>query len=853
MGNINPFFNCPQVMNESSFQSMKRLFSENAVRKIRDEIAACGGNEVFFLGKTDESQVVVGVEALARGSRDAVAAIMINVSFGDVVIHNHPSGNLTPSRADLEIAAILGNQGVGFYIVDNQVEQTYQAVSPFVRKKVEYLSLPEIDSYFCPEGFLAASLFGYEHRAEQTRMAFAVSEAFNGDRVAMIEAGTGTGKSLAYLLPAAIWAKRNRERVVISTNTINLQEQLTGKDIPFLQKYGKISFRAALIKGRGNYLCLRKLQAQKDEQGLFHDEKNELKAIIEWCANTTSGARDDLGFIPKDEVWEEVCCEGDQCARVKCSYYGKCYYYNSRRSAAGADLLIVNHALLMADLALRQQTGSSSTAILPPFQRLIIDEAHHLEDVATGHLSSQITRQSLIKLFGKLQHPRKPERGLLPKMSFSLATEMPEGFDALYQEIAMLLEKELLQPLPGLVETVTKEMDAIGFALTGHLKHADSRGGELKLRLTPSVQATDFWEESGERIRSLADKLQSYSASLGKLLKSIVNLPEKPAERIAGVVTDIRGITGRIEGVARALFHFVAVDDSVCRWFEMKKWGKGLTVRICSSPLDVAPTLKKALFDQFRTVVLTSATLAVGDGFHYLSQRCGISLLPSVRVTELQLASPFDYRSQAFAGVPADMPEPSDRNFEAAASLFILESLSISQGKGFVLFTSYDLLKKVYTRIAPSLENMGLHPMRQGEANRHLLLTRFRSSQGGVLFGTDSFWEGVDVQGEALELVIITRLPFRVPTEPVLEARAEHIAASGGDPFIEYTVPQAVIKFKQGFGRLIRSKGDRGAVLILDSRVLSRGYGRLFLRSLPDLEIVSAEGKEVLKRLQEFF
>ncbi len=502
MGNINPFFNCPQVMNESSFQSMKRLFSENAVRKIRDEIAACGGNEVFFLGKTDESQVVVGVEALARGSRDAVAAIMINVSFGDVVIHNHPSGNLTPSRADLEIAAILGNQGVGFYIVDNQVEQTYQAVSPFVRKKVEYLSLPEIDSYFCPEGFLAASLFGYEHRAEQTRMAFAVSEAFNGDRVAMIEAGTGTGKSLAYLLPAAIWAKRNRERVVISTNTINLQEQLTGKDIPFLQKYGKISFRAALIKGRGNYLCLRKLQAQKDEQGLFHDEKNELKAIIEWCANTTSGARDDLGFIPKDEVWEEVCCEGDQCARVKCSYYGKCYYYNSRRSAAGADLLIVNHALLMADLALRQQTGSSSTAILPPFQRLIIDEAHHLEDVATGHLSSQITRQSLIKLFGKLQHPRKPERGLLPKMSFSLATEMPEGFDALYQEIAMLLEKELLQPLPGLVETVTKEMDAIGFALTGHLKHADSRGGELKLRLTPSVQATDFWEESGERIRS---------------------------------------------------------------------------------------------------------------------------------------------------------------------------------------------------------------------------------------------------------------------------------------------------------------------------------------------------------------
>jgi ATP-dependent DNA helicase DinG len=840
-------------MKGSIFQFMKQLYSENVLRKIRDEIKACSGNEVFFLGKTDESQVVASVEPLARGSKDAVAAIMINVSFGDVVIHNHPSGNLTPSRADLEIAAILGNQGVGFYIVDNLVEQTYQAVSPFVRKKLEYLSLPEIDSYFAPEGFLAANLFGYEHRDEQTRMAFAVSEAFNGDRVAMIEAGTGTGKSLAYLLPAAIWAKRNRERVVISTNTINLQEQLTGKDIPFLQKYGKISFRAALIKGRGNYLCFRKLLAHKDEQGLFHDEKSELQAIIEWSGKTSSGARDDLGFIPKDEVWEEVCCEGDQCARVKCSHYGKCFYYNSRRSAAGADLLIVNHALLMADLALRQQSGSSSTAILPPFQRLIVDEAHHLEDVATGFLSSQITRHSLIKLFNKLQHPRKPERGLLPKLSFSIATEMPDGFVALQQEIAVLLEKELLQTLPALIETVTKEMDGIGYALTGHLKPVDGRGGELKLRLTPSVQATDFWEESVERIRSLAVKLQNYAASLGKLLKSISRLPEKPAERIAGAVTDIRGITGRIEGAAMALMHFIAADESVCRWFEMRKWGKGLTVRICSSPLDVAPTLKKALFDQFRTVVLTSATLAVGDKFDYLSRRCGVTLLPSVRVTELQLESPFDYRNQAFAGVPSDMPEPSAREFEAAASEFILESLRISQGRGFVLFTSYDLLKRVYNRIAPSLENMGLHPMRQGETNRNLLLNRFRESQGGVLFGTDSFWEGVDVQGEALEMVIITRLPFRVPTEPVLEARAEHIAASGGDPFIEYTVPQAVIKFKQGFGRLIRSKGDRGAVLILDSRVLSRGYGRLFLRSLPDLEIVTAEGKEVLARLQEFF
>jgi len=832
---------------------MKRLFTENTLEKMRREIEACGGNEVFFLGRTDESQLVVDVEALARGSRDAVAAIMISASFGDVVIHNHPSGNLTPSRPDLEIASALGNQGVGFYIVDNGLEQCYQAVSPFARKKLEYLSLGEIESNFAPGGVLAANLAGYEQRDEQTRMAFAVAEAFNGDRVAMIEAGTGTGKSLAYLLPAALWAKRNKERVVVSTNTINLQEQLTGKDIPFLQKHGGIDFRAVLIKGRGNYLCLRKLNSHREEPGLFPEERSELQAIIDWSESTSSGCRDDLSFIPRDEVWEELCCEGDQCGRVKCRYYSRCYFYSSRRTAAAADILVVNHALLMADLSLRQQTGFSSTAILPPFQRLIVDEGHHLEDVATSHLSSQVTRVGILKLLAKLQHPRKQERGLLPQLSASFSREMPEGFDELYIEISTILEEEIVQVMPGLVERVGKDMDAIAFALSGYLRSADGAKGEQKLRLTPAVYASDFWEEALERIRLLAEDLTRFAASLVKLLKSLRQLPDRPAERMAGLLVDLRGLSCRVEVTVQALHHFIGHGESVCHWFEVKKGGKGLAVRLCSSPLDVAPSLKSSLFDQLRTVVLTSATLAVGERFDYLARRTGISLLPAVRVSELLLASPFDYASQAFVGVPSDMPEPTGREFEAAAAAFILRSLQISMGRAFVLFTSYDLLRRIHARLAPKLEGMGLVPLRQGDASRHLLLSRFKQTAGAVLFGTDSFWEGVDVQGEALELVIITRLPFRVPTEPILEARTEYIAANGGDPFMEYTVPQAVIKFKQGFGRLIRSKGDRGGVLILDSRVLTRNYGRIFLRSLPEVDVVAAGGDEVLTRLQEFF
>lgn len=833
--------------------AMQRYFSDKVLTEIRQEITACGGNEVFFIGRTDAAKIVVEVEALARGNSDAVAAIMISASFGDIAIHNHPSGNLTPSGADLEIASVLGNQGVGFYIIDNAATHCYQAVSPFAARKVEQIPLAEIDAYFAPGGVIAANLANYEQRSEQSRMAFAVAEAFNADRVTMIEAGTGTGKSLAYLLPAALWTKLNQEKVVISTNTINLQEQLTGKDIPFLQKYAGMNFKSALIKGRGNYLCIRKLNAHREQPELFPDAGSEFKAIIEWSSTTATGARDDLGFVPKSEIWEELCCEGDQCGRAKCRHYNKCHYYTSRRGAAGADILIVNHALLMADLALRQQTGQNSTSILPPFQRLIIDEAHHLEDVATASLSSQVTRHGLLKLLAKLRNPRRADRGLLPQLSATIMTELPDCFDELYLSLSKLLDEALIPGLPALIECVDREMDGLALALEGHLQPAERSKGEMKLRLTADVYASGFWKEALKRILNLAGELSGYASLMRRVLNGLRALPEKPSDKLAGLMVDVKGVAGRIEAAAEALNLFTGHEAGICRWFEMKKGPKGLVLRICSSPLDVAPSLKNVLFDSFRSVVLTSATLAVGGKFDYLATRTGIALLPTVRVSELLLASPFDYEKQALVGVPSDMPEPTDRSYELAVSAFIVKALAKVTGGTFILFTSYELLKRIYNRIAPQLGDMGLLPMRQGETGRHHLLAKFKSAGSGVLFGTDSFWEGVDVQGEALETVIITRLPFRVPTEPVQEARSEYISASGGDPFMDYTVPQAVIKFKQGFGRLIRSSGDRGAVLILDSRVLNRGYGRIFLKSLPDVKVSALSGNLLIEELQKHY
>ena len=685
-------------------------------------------------------------------------------------------------------------------------------------------------------------------------MCFAVAEAFNGGRIAVIEAGTGTGKSLAYLLPAIFWSLRNNERVVVSTNTINLQEQLIRKDLPFLQSVMKENFRAVLVKGRSNYLCLRKLEAVKLEPALFPDgHAAELQAIIDWSAKTAEGCRSDLSVTPRDEVWEELACEADQCGRVKCPWYGHCFFYAARREAAGADLLVVNHALLMADVAVRSETGYESSAVLPPFSRLIFDEGHHLEDVATNFLSSQVSRNGLLKLLAGLQNPRKIQKGLLPRLSGLLSREIPEALEACFMELSGIVETVLIPQRLTLADAVTATMDAMALGLLEQLGVSKERHGEYKLRLTAAVYGTGFWREVEERAEGLARLIVAYVAALNGLFRACEKLPDEVLEKLSGVLTDLKGIRGRLESTMENLTAFTAREEGFCRWFELKSGGRGMTLKLCVSPLEIASSFKTSVLDRFRTVVVTSATLAVGEKFDFLRKRTGIALAAPERVSELLLASPFDYQRQAFVGIPSDIAEPTVPSFDAILEPHLLEALLISQGRAFVLFTSYDLLRRVYDRVAVRLTAEGLTPLRQGEMNRHLLLTRFRKEKNAVLFGTDSFWEGVDVKGKALELVIITRLPFRVPTEPVLEARSEHIAAEGGDPFMEYTVPQAVIKFKQGFGRLIRSRDDRGGVLVLDSRVLSKNYGRIFLRSLPEVEKVSGPGMEVYRRMREFF
>ncbi len=825
---------------------------------LREAIHETGGNEVFGLGHTDDQLCVDDVEILARGNQDSVPAILQVCRHGDVVIHNHPGGNLEPSAQDIAIAGQLGSLGVGFYIVDNDVENLYRVVEAFSPPADIHLSPGEVAGHFAPDGCIGSALADYEERPEQLRMALAVTECFNQDAISLIEAGTGTGKSLAYLVPAVLRSLAGRERIVISTNTINLQEQLLRKDLPLLQRATGLEFKVALVKGRSNYLCMRRLDTAMAEPGLFDQEHtSELAALHTWAGQTRDGSKEDLSFVPRDTLWSEVCCEADQCSRARCRYFHTCFFHQSRRQAAHADILIVNHALLLADLSLRHSTDNyAALAVLPPFSRLILDEAHHLEEVATRYFSAQVTRFSYARILNRLRHPRKAERGLLPRLLQQLGRELSDTQDTLYQTLHETIETLTSNGL-ALLERAINDLEQAGEELAKALGRQIRDREEIRQRLTETILINPAWQETARRLRALARATSEHAGQIEALLKQLKKLPEEPRDKLDSTTTDLAGIFSRLNILAENLFACTADDPASCRWFEISLGrigrGEGIIARFCSAPLEVAGLLREAMIDRMNSVVMTSATLTVAGRFTFLRQRIGLAEMEEKRLYELLLDSPFDFDRQALLGVPTDLPEPGHPNFADAARDLIEQALLRADGRSFVLFTSYSLLRRIHDELAPGLSARGFRVMRQGEQTRHRLLEQFSQDPTSILFATDSFWEGVDVPGRSLEQVIIVRLPFRVPTEPVLEARAEAISQAGGDPFMEYTVPQAVIRFRQGFGRLIRNKTDRGVVLILDNRVVRRGYGRLFLQSLPQVPVVKQPQDVLLTAMTDFF
>ena len=832
--------------------SAERLAS--AVRdRLRVEITAAHGREVSFVASLDANGTIVDARVVARGTVDAVLALPGSARRGEMLLHNHPSGVLEPSGADLSVAARLHDDGVGFGIVDNEVTELYVVVECPRAQALERLDPVAVARLLAEDGPVAAEVGGFEDRPAQRDMAAYIADVYNDGGVALLEAGTGVGKSFAYLVPALLWAQANGERTIVSTNTINLQEQLAGKDLPILARALATTAHEptfALLKGWRNYLCLARLeQARGAQESLFEsDRRAELEAIAAWAGSSADGSLADLTDEPSDDVWDAVAAESDLCTRLKCPHFERCFVFQARRRAAEADVVVVNHHLLASDLAVRLAADNwLEAAVLPPYRRLILDEAHHIEDVAAAHLGAQVSQLGVQRLLGRLE---RGGRGLLP----ALHAELTARDDLLSGASRDLLEQQLLDAL----RAARRGAEELFARLSARLERESSGpGGQLMLRLTEAFADDPVWPEG------LDVALDNLLVAFDSLRDGVETIADRLAlqdadDRPVGLIGELRGVVRRLDLAARGLTAALrpgrdAVVGASVRWLE-RRGKRTHTLGLAAVPLDLAPILKEALFDRVETVVLTSATLAAGGDFAFLEERLGLGLPPGrVSVREI-LPSPFDFPSQCLFGIPTDLPEPRDDTggHDAAVARVLHELAQASDGGVFCLLTSHGALRRTTDAVRQLVG--GRWPLLvQGEDQRDRLLRKFREAGSAILLGTDSFWEGVDVPGRALRVLIIAKLPFKVPSEPLTAARVERLEQQGLDGFTHYLVPHAALKLKQGFGRLIRSKSDVGAVVLLDRRVVTKRYGSMVLEGLPRATRAVGNWEDVRTECEEFF
>lgn len=722
--------------------------------------------------------------------------------------------------------------------------------------EIHPLDVEEITEILSPGGIFSQYLDNFELRNEQIEMLQAVTNAISGSQHLMVEAGTGIGKSYAYLIPAALWSTKNNSRVVISTNTINLQDQLMDKDIPDVKKALGIDLRAAVMKGRSNYLCPRRLQALRHRKPRDVSELRLLGKVLVWLESGGSGLLNELTLTgpAEKEAWVRISAQDESCNMEACvsRMGGGCPYFHARQSALNAHIIVVNHALLLSDVV-------ANNRVLPEYKYLIVDEAHHLEDASTNALSYRVTRREIERLFSELGGVNS---GVLGR-TLEITEKHLKPSDQAGAEKMVGKASDLAFRAENTFRTFFVQLDAF---------LEDERDGRplgeygQKVRVVPSTHTIPIWSEVEISWDAAAQPVDSLRKMLDQLHHDLADEIQMNDEEIEVLLGDLASIVRRLQEVHRFINAMIFdLDPGYIYWIEVDFRFRKLTLNF--APLHIGTLMENFLWHTKESVVITSATLTtiereddyeysqinandydelVGDSddyeidgsFHYIKSRLNVD-----EAEELLLGSPFDYRKSTRFFIPIDMPEPSDIHaYQQYLSRAISRTAKATSGRMLVLFTSYKQLRATSQVITPLLAKDQIQVFEQGGgASASSLLESFKNADRAVLLGTRSFWEGVDVPGPALSVLVITKLPFDVPSDPIISARSETF----GNPFYEYTVPEAILRFRQGFGRLIRTQSDRGVVAVLDRRVLSKKYGPLFLKSLPIPE------KEMVKKTIE--
>ena len=818
---------------------IKDRFSKESLQTIKKYLEEQNNKSMIFKATFDEDELIQEPFFLSLYKKKSFEETLTKVARNEVVIRTTKPNQLYPSDMELELSEELyTRRNIAYCLLSSDLDDFY-----FVQD-IDRIFLEDIDikNYFSKDGILAKEIKGFEYRQEQEEMAQYIQEAINEDRKIIVEAGTGTGKTLAYLIPAIKWAVANKKKVIIATNTINLQEQLLLKDIPLAKSIIKDEFSYVLVKGRNNYVCKRlfnELALGKNiDIGTFSIEAREqIEYILKWGNKTKTGDKAELPFEVYPDVWELVQSTTELCLGKKCPYRKECFYMKTRMEKMEADILISNHHVFFADLNVRAETDfDSEYLILPRYDMVIFDEAHNIESVARSYFSVEVSKISFTRLLNRIyqrKNKRKKEKSALIRVEDTIDEKDLEDsqqyidlLNTLKEEISILqnIGDEYFDEIRKIYETNTE----------APIKKSLNNFEMTKSRFL-------------ENLREKKDIFQTKLADFLNLMMIFNNVIDEEKDKNPEVINfnnHLKMFKAYIDS-----FKFINSfeDDNYIYWLDINS--KRTNVVLTATPLNIAQKLSTVLFDNLDRLVFASATIVVNGSFDYFKKSLGLDEEDCI---EAIIKSPFDYNEQMSVYIPSDIQDSENINaFVSDASRFILDILLKTSGKAFILFTSYTMLNQIYYSISKKLKDKGFEVFLHGDKPRSQLIKEFKEAENPILFGTTSFWEGVDVQGENLSNVIITKLPFLVPTDPVVSAISKKIEENGGNSFTDFQLPEAIIKFKQGVGRLIRKKTDSGNIFILDNRILKKRYGSLFINALPSQKNIKIlEKDDIIKEIE---